>query len=191
MQLFIFELIKIFFQAEKGLVVMFQPADMNNFIKGLVVTPWVQSTPTNLKKVQDLSTEDFIKASNNSPDTYADLAKLVQIIVESETNSAKLIFTIQHVEANVTLVCDDDHPFYVFCSGWSSLSPLLTKVKYSLSCKTLTVGDFCLVLRRRCEKTSKVAPEQDLIVTVDDENEHIEQPLDLSRRLNAQFEQRL
>jgi hypothetical protein len=77
--------------------------------------------------VQDLSTEDFLKASNNTSDYFADLATLVQIIVEKETKSAKLTFTIVHDNINVTFVCDDDHLFFVFCSGWSSLSPLLTE----------------------------------------------------------------
>ena len=151
---------------------MFQPADMDSFVRGLVRGP--RGGGESWKVIQDLSTEDFIKASNNSSEYFADLAKLVQIISEKETESVKLIFAIGHDDTNITFVCDDDYPFFVFCSGWSSLSPLLTKVKYSLSCKVLSVGDICLVTRERKEDICSK-----MIVDVDDDDDD-DQPTDLS-----------
>ena len=164
---------------------MFHPADMDSFVRGLVTVRGPGGGGESWKVVHDLSTEDFIKASNNTSDYFADLAKLVQITVEKETKSAKLIFTIGHDDTNVTFVCDDDHPFFVFCSGWSSLSPLLTKVKYSLSCKVLSVGDICLVtrerkaiLRRNEDICSKMIVD---VEDVDDDTDYDnDQPTDLS-----------
>ena len=161
---------------------MFQPADMDCFVRGLVTVRGPGGGGESWKVVHDLSTEDFIKASNNSRDYFADLATLVQVIVEKETKSAKLIFTIGHDDTNVTFVCDDDYPFFVFCSGWSSLSPLLTKVKYSLSCKVLSVGDICLVTR---ERKDIIRRNEDIcskmIVDVDDDTDYDnDQPKDLS-----------
>ena len=134
---------------------MFQPADMDSFGPG---------------------------GGINSRDYFTVLATLVQVIVEKETKSAKLIFTIGHDDTNVSFVCDDDHPFFVFCSGWSSLSPLLTKVKYSLSCKVLSVGDICLVTR---ERKDIIRRNEDIcskmIVDVDDDTDYDnDQPKDLS-----------
>ena len=158
---------------------------MNSFVRGLVTVRGPGVGGKSWKVVQDLSTEDFIKTSNQSSDYFADLAKLVQIIVEKETKSYKLIFTIGHDDTNVTFACDDDYPFFVFCSGWSSLSPLLTKVKYSLSCKVLSVGDICLVTR---ERKDSIRRNEDIyskmIIDIDDEDDDTDyadnQPTDLS-----------
>ena len=165
---------------------MFLPADMKSFEAG-IVGGVVGVGEQGWKKVQDLATDDFIKASNSSDACYADLATLVQIINEKEENSAKLIFKIGHDDINVTFVCDDGHPFFVFCSGWASLSPLLTKVKYSLSCKVLTVGDICLVLRDRRKRKRPNTNKKDnslcreIIVDLVDDEENENQPIDLSK----------
>jgi hypothetical protein len=164
---------------------MFHPADMNSFVRGLVTVRGPGGGGESWKMVHDLSTEDFIKASNNTSDCFADLAKLVQIIAEKETKSAKLIFTIGHDDTNVTFVCDDDYLFFVFCSGWSSLSPLLTTVKYSLSCEVLSVGDICLVTRERKEiirRNKDICNKWKVDVeNVDDDTEYDnDQPTDLS-----------
>ena len=111
------------------------------------MVPGVEFGGEKVKKVEDLSTDDFIKASKSTDDAFADLAKLVNIVITR--NSAKLVFTIGQDDTKVTLVCDDDQPFFVFCAGWSSLSPLLTKAKYNLSSNVLSVGDICMVLRIR------------------------------------------
>ena len=85
-----------------------------------------------------------------------DLARLVKIEAEKDSTT-KIVFSIGKEDTDVTLVCDDDQPFFVFCSGWASFSPSLTKDRYSLSCKLLSVGDICLVLRAKEGKESSVA----------------------------------
>ena len=141
------------------------------------------------KSIQSLATEDFIKASNCSDEFYIDLPKLVKIVNEKERKCTKLIFQMDGIE-NVTLVCDDEHPFFVFCSGWSSLSPLLTKVKYNVSCRLLSVGDICLVLRNR-KKRKRADDEdtcgeirEDLVArdNVDSTEVDNNQPIDLSKK---------
>ena len=165
---------------------MFKAADMKSFLAGFVKDPGAQN---GCKSIQSLATDDFIKASNYSDEFYTDLAKLVKILSEKERKCTKLIFQMDGIE-NVTLVCDDDHPFFVFCSGWSSLSPLLTKVKYNVSCRLLSVGDICLVLRNR-KKRKRADDEdtcgeirEDLVARDDVDSTGVDnnQPIDLSKK---------
>ena len=165
---------------------MFKAADMKSFLTGFVKDPGAKH---GCKSIQNLATDDFIKASNYSDEFYTDLAKLVKIVSEKERKCTKLIFQIEGHE-NITLVCDDDHPFFVFCSGWSSLSPLLTKVKYNVSCRLLSVGDICLVLRER-KKRKRPDDEddcgeirEDLVARHDVDSPIVEdsQPIDLSKK---------
>ena len=76
---------------------------MNSFLRGLV--GWHGVEEIGWEKVQDLATEDFIKASNSCDDVYADLATLVQILDKNEESLAKLTFKIGPDSTNVTLVC--------------------------------------------------------------------------------------
>ena len=165
---------------------MFKAADMKSFLNGFVKDPGAKQ---GCKSIQNLATDDFIKASNYSDEFYTDLAKLVDIVSDKERKCTKLIFQMEDNE-NATLVCDDDHPFFVFCSGWSSLSPLLTKVKYNVSCRLLSVGDICLVLRERKKRKREDDEEtcgeiRENSVARDDlestEGENI-QPIDLSKK---------
>ena len=160
---------------------MFKAPELTSFLPGLVRGPGIHPC----KKIQDLTTEDFIKASKSSDDLCIDLATLVTILAEKEGDLSKLVFRID--DTNVTLVCNDDHPFFVFCSGWSSLSPLLTKVKYSLSCKLLSMGDICLMVRERKKRKrteiANLAEEivEDLVGTGEEETVY-NQPIDLSKK---------
>ena len=178
------------------------PPDLRSFEKGLVRV--VEDGGETVKEVDNLSTADFIKASNNTDDASVDLAKLVNIALKTHTHTATLLFTVEHDDSNITLVCDDDQPFFVFCSGWSSLCPLLTKAKYNLSCKVLSVGDICMMLRiRKYKDTINTSPEcslssimsgvvtitsSDAVINVDDDEGDIiiddvnNQPTDLSMK---------
>ena len=162
---------------------MIYPADMSSY-SGVVKVPGGGEEA--LRMVQNLSTEDFIKASNTDDNLCVDLARLVKIVNEKESNLATLVFAIGKEDTDVTLVCDDGQPFFVFCSGWSSLSPSFTKDRYSLSCKVLSVGDICLVLRARKGKERSEAVNRDLDtaseMVVDDD----ELPIDLTVKNNAE-----
>eukprot|EP00092_Neocalanus_flemingeri_P037448 GFUD01040779.1.p1 GENE.GFUD01040779.1~~GFUD01040779.1.p1 ORF type:complete len:258 (+),score=75.83 GFUD01040779.1:45-818(+) len=123
--------------------------DMESFKNDTVV----RVAGEEVKRVEDILTDDFIRASNNSHDTSVDMAELRHITRVHETNTAGLRFI--HGDTDVTLVCQLDQPFYRFCTGWSSLFPLLTKAKYGLTCKTLSIGDICMVLRPRQRRRKK------------------------------------
>ena len=153
----------------------------------------VRVAAAEVKKVEDIVTADFIKASIDSDDKSIVLTELKNIEVVSETNTANLTLILE--DTNVTLVCQDDQPFFTFCAGWSSLFPPLTMAKYGLSCKVLSMGDNIMVLRnkhgrkrrheirtsirRDFKKTGKTVTQvrKDCNETSEDDDE---QPIDLS-----------
>jgi hypothetical protein len=100
-----------------------------------------------IKKVEDIVTTDFIKASidNNKESTV--LMKIKGIVIVSD-DTAKLILK-QDNEEDATLVCGVDQPFFIFGVGWASLFPLMTKHKYGISCRIISMGDTIMVARNK------------------------------------------
>ena len=43
-------------------------------------------------------------------------------------------------------VCNKEQPFFVRSHGWSSWDPAYTQTCCGLKCRTLSIGDFCLVV---------------------------------------------
>ena len=42
----------------------------------------------------------------------------------------------------------EEHPFFVFGAGWSSISPSLSLTRYGLSCAKLSLGNVCISLAK-------------------------------------------
>lgn len=97
------------------------------------------------KKVEDITTSDFITASIDSDEHSMALGEIKDIAIVND-NTARVTVKQANTE-DALLTCQVDQPFFIFCAGWASLFPLLTSNKYGLSCKVLSRGDIIMVAR--------------------------------------------
>ena len=142
-----------------------------------------------VKKMEDVNTADFIKASFENNVYCVALGEVIDIEILIANHDAKIIVK-QAKQEDGLLVCPVDKPFFVFCKGWASLFPLLTKQNYGLACKMLSKGDTIMVAitKKKCISF----PMKDKIKRQGKKRKHEnykdEQPIDLSlKRHNILF----
>ncbi|ESN93449.1 hypothetical protein HELRODRAFT_144645, partial [Helobdella robusta] len=99
-----------------------------------------------LKKVEDLTTEDFIESANLSHDLKINVSEVVQMVPITERDTVQLSFTVGPQKIQVTVESTLEHPFFVFNRGWSSYNPTQTLIRYKLKCCQLNIGDLCISL---------------------------------------------
>ena len=97
------------------------------------------------KKVEDITTSDFITASIDSDEHSMALGEIKDIAIVND-DTARVTVKQANTE-DALLTCQVDQPFFIFCAGWASLFPLLTSNKYGISCKVLSRGDIIMVAR--------------------------------------------
>ncbi|XP_035679439.1 ataxin-1-like isoform X2 [Branchiostoma floridae] len=117
---------------------------LGHFMKGSVI----QLAGGDLKRVEDVKTEDFLQMSGPSSPHHVTTSTVVRITMEdgSSTGLVHITFAVGHEKNLVTVESTVDHPFFVVGQGWSSCRPERTLSRYSLQCHTLTVGDTCVSL---------------------------------------------
>ncbi|XP_031152107.1 ataxin-1a [Sander lucioperca] len=113
------------------------------FIKGSII----QLADGELKRVEDLKTEDFIQSAEISTELKID-SSTVERIEGSHTspNFAVVQFSVGEHRAQVSVEVLVEYPFFVFGQGWSSCCPDQTTQLLELPCTKLSVGDVCISL---------------------------------------------
>lgn len=113
------------------------------FIKGSII----QLADGELKRVEDLKTEDFIQSAEISSELKID-SSTVERIEGSHTspNFAVVQFAVGEHRAQVCVEVLVEYPFFVFGQGWSSCCPDRTTQLLELPCTKLSVGDVCISL---------------------------------------------
>lgn len=113
------------------------------FIKGSII----QLADGELKRVEDLKTEDFIQSAEISSELKID-SSTVERIEGSHTspNLAVVQFAVGEHRAQVCVEVLVEYPFFVFGQGWSSCCPDRTTQLLELPCTKLSVGDVCISL---------------------------------------------
>ncbi|KAM9838904.1 ataxin-1a [Aulostomus maculatus] len=113
------------------------------FIKGSII----QLANGELKRVEDLKTEDFIQSAEISSELKID-SSTVERIDGSHTspNFAVVQFSVGEHRAQVCVEVLVEYPFFVFGQGWSSCCPDRTTQLLELPCTKLSVGDVCISL---------------------------------------------
>ncbi|KAM3858002.1 ataxin-1a [Diretmus argenteus] len=113
------------------------------FIKGSII----QLADGELKRVEDLKTEDFIQSAEISNELKID-SSTVERIEGSHTspNFAVVQFSVGEHRAQVSVEVLVEYPFFVFGQGWSSCCPDRTTQLLELPCTKLSVGDVCISL---------------------------------------------
>jgi len=114
------------------------------FHKGSVI----QLAEGHTKRVEDLVTEDFISSARSNPDVTIDDSTVVKIDPGDMQGWAALTFRVGKESLQVTITAPEEHPFFVFGAGWSSISPSLSMTRYGLSCAKLSLGDVCISLAK-------------------------------------------
>ncbi|XP_039593718.1 ataxin-1 [Polypterus senegalus] len=112
------------------------------FMKGSII----QLADGELKKVEDLKTEDFIQSAEISNDLKIDSSTVERIEGSQNASFAIIQFAVGEHRAQVSVEVLVEYPFFVFGQGWSSCCPERTTQLFDLPCTKLSVGDVCISL---------------------------------------------
>ncbi|KAL7854831.1 hypothetical protein SRHO_G00170210 [Serrasalmus rhombeus] len=117
------------------------PTGPSHFMKGAII----QLATGELKRVEDLQTQDFVRSAEMSGGLKIDSSMVVDIRASQQRPGlVSLHFTVGEQQSKVTIDVPPEHPFFVFGQGWSSCSPERTAQLYGLTCHHLQVGDVCV-----------------------------------------------
>ncbi|KAK6294552.1 hypothetical protein J4Q44_G00353820 [Coregonus suidteri] len=117
------------------------PSNPSHFMKGAII----QLATGELKRVEDLQTQDFVRSAEVSGGLKIDSSMVVDIRASQQRPGlVALHFTVGEQQSKVTIDVPPEHPFFVFGQGWSSCSPERTAQLYGLACHLLQVGDVCV-----------------------------------------------
>ncbi|XP_015271848.1 PREDICTED: ataxin-1 [Gekko japonicus] len=122
------------------------------FMKGSII----QLANGELKKVEDLKTEDFIQSAEISGDLKIDSSTVERIDDSHNPGIAMIQFAVGEHRAQVSVEVLVEYPFFVFGQGWSSCCPERTSQLFDLSCSKLSVGDVCVSLTLKNLKNGSV-----------------------------------
>ncbi|XP_061133272.1 ataxin-1-like [Syngnathus typhle] len=113
----------------------------SHFMKGAII----QLATGELKRVEDLQTQDFVRSAELSGGLKIDSSMVVDIRASQQRPGlVTLHFTVGEQQSKVTIDVPPEHPFFVFGQGWSSYSPERTAQLYGLACHQMQVGDVCV-----------------------------------------------
>ncbi|XP_068175654.1 ataxin-1-like [Antennarius striatus] len=117
------------------------PRNPSHFMKGAII----QLATGELKRVEDLQTQDFVRSAEVSGGLKIDSSMVVDIRASQQRPGlVTLHFTVGEQQSKVAIDVPPEHPFFVFGQGWSSCSPERTAQLYGLACHHLQVGDVCV-----------------------------------------------
>lgn len=128
------------------------PALPPYFMKGSII----QLANGELKKVEDLKTEDFIQSAEISNDLKIDSSTVERIEDSHSPGIAVIQFAVGEHRAQVSVEVLVEYPFFVFGQGWSSCCPERTSQLFDLPCSKLSVGDVCISLTLKSLKNGSV-----------------------------------
>lgn len=128
------------------------------FMRGSII----QLADGELKRVEDLKTEDFIQSAEISSELKIDSSTVERIDSGQSPNAVVIQFSVGELKAQVCVEVLVEYPFFVFGQGWSSCCPDRTTQLFELSCAKLCVGDVCVSLTLRGLRNSSVTDSQAL-----------------------------
>uniref|UniRef100_A0A672QWN5 Ataxin 1 n=1 Tax=Sinocyclocheilus grahami TaxID=75366 RepID=A0A672QWN5_SINGR len=120
------------------------------FMKGSII----QLADGELKRVEDLRTEDFVQSAEVSGELKIDSSTVERIECSHTPNAVIIQFSVGENKVQVCVEVLVEYPFFVFGQGWSSCCPDRTTQLLALSCAKLSVGDVCISLTLKSLKDS-------------------------------------
>ncbi|KAM8799540.1 ataxin-1-like [Eudromia elegans] len=112
----------------------------SHFMKGAII----QLATGELKRVEDLQTQDFVRSAEVSGGLKIDSSTVVDIQESQWPGFVTLHFVVGEQQSKVSIDVPPEHPFFVYGQGWSSCSPGRTAQLFALPCHRLQVGDVCI-----------------------------------------------
>ncbi|KAM9301891.1 ataxin-1-like [Gastrophryne carolinensis] len=112
----------------------------SHFMKGAII----QLATGELKRVEDLQTQDFVRSAEVSGGLKIDSSTVVDIQESQWPGFMTLQFVVGEQQSKVCLDVPPEHPFFVYGQGWSSCNPSQTAQLFALPCHRLQVGDVCI-----------------------------------------------
>ncbi|XP_061610606.1 ataxin-1-like [Phyllopteryx taeniolatus] len=154
------------------------PGNPSHFMKGAII----QLATGELKRVEDLQTQDFVRSAELSGGLKIDSSMVVDIRASQQRPGlVTLHFTVGEQQSKVTIDVPPEHPFFVFGQGWSSYSPEHTAQLYGLPCHQIQVGDVCVSITLQQQPSQQKAAQhhhpqqQNVAKTVSKSTEHAHQ----------------
>uniref|UniRef100_A0A1A7YSA2 Ataxin 1b n=1 Tax=Iconisemion striatum TaxID=60296 RepID=A0A1A7YSA2_9TELE len=126
------------------------------FMRGSII----QLADGELKRVEDLKTEDFIQSAEISSELKIDSSTVERIDSGQSPNAVVIQFSVGELKAQVCVEVLVEYPFFVFGQGWSSCCPDRTTQLFELSCAKLCVGDVCVSLTLRSLRNGSLTDSQ-------------------------------
>lgn len=118
------------------------PALLPHFTKGSLI----ELASGQLKRVEELRTEDFLRSADTSPEFHLSTCTVLQISPSSTQGFSHLQVHLRDRNTQELLKVLVEYPFFVQDRGWSSCCPQRTAQLYGLPCRQLVEGDVCLAL---------------------------------------------
>ncbi|NXO84949.1 ATX1L protein, partial [Sitta europaea] len=112
----------------------------SHFMKGAII----QLATGELKRVEELQTQDFVRSAEVSGGLKIDSSTVVDIQESQWPGLVTLHFVVGEQQSKVSIDVPPEHPFFVYGQGWSSCSPGRTAQLFALPCHRLQVGDVCI-----------------------------------------------
>lgn len=116
-----------------------------NFAKGSLI----QLHNGELRKIEDMRTEDFVMSAERSPELRLAESTVVKIEDNQQTGNATITLTYNQRRAQVEVESTVEHPYFVMGHGWASCNPDRTQQCYGLKVHRLQVGDVLISLTPR------------------------------------------
>lgn len=143
------------------------PSTPSHFMKGAII----QLATGELKRIEDLQTQDFVRSAELSGGLKIDSSMVVNIHASQQRPGlVSLHFTVGEQQSKVTIDVPPEHPFFVFGQGWSSCSPERTAQLYGLPCHHLQIGDVCVSItlqqQEQQKKLQQLHPQQQQATTL-------------------------
>ncbi|XP_056680304.1 ataxin-1-like [Monodelphis domestica] len=125
----------------------------SHFMKGAII----QLATGELKRVEDLQTQDFVRSAEVSGGLKIDSSTVVDIQESQWPGFVMLHFVVGEQQSKVSIDVPPEHPFFVYGQGWSSCSPGRTAQLFSLPCHRLQVGDVCISISLQSLNSNSVS----------------------------------
>ncbi|KAM9783220.1 ataxin-1-like [Neosynchiropus ocellatus] len=148
------------------------------FMRGSII----QLADGELKRVEDLKTEDFIQSAEISNELKIDSSTVERIDSGQSPNAVVIQFSVGELKAQVCVEVLVEYPFFVFGQGWSSCCPDRTTQLFELSCAKLCVGDVCVSLTLRGLRNGAVTDSHTLGTKLSDACHNMETALRTNAR---------
>ncbi|XP_026189247.1 uncharacterized protein LOC113146153 [Mastacembelus armatus] len=120
----------------------YPPPLLPHFTKGSLI----ELANGQLKRVEELRTEDFLRSADTSPEFHLSTCTVLQISPNNAQGFSHLQVHLTDRNSQELLKVLVEYPFFVQDKGWSSCCPQRTTHLYGLLCRQLMEGDVCLAL---------------------------------------------